>query len=190
MASYNDVEKEVPKVDYLERTVSDENNDARINRFTPEEQRKIIRRVDRRLVLTLGFLYCVSLMDRTNLGIAVVAGMGVDLLLTGPRYSIIVLVFFLTYVILQVTVEKSFDRQMLTIVAAPSDRHFAKAWPTNVPSNHHSTLGHDDDLLCFLPGLDYHDSTSSRSRNFRGWLLPGLCLSPELLVSTIRSSET
>ncbi|KIV92880.1 hypothetical protein PV10_04144, partial [Exophiala mesophila] len=40
-------------------------------------------------------------MDRTNMGIAVVAGMGVDLVLTGNRYSIIVLVFFITYVLLQ-----------------------------------------------------------------------------------------
>jgi len=31
-------------------------------------------RVDRRLVLTLGFLYMVSLIDRTNLGAAAIAG--------------------------------------------------------------------------------------------------------------------
>lgn len=80
---------------------SDKINDARIEAFTPEEQRKIIRRIDRRLVLTLGFLYCVSLMDRTNTGIAVVAGMGKDLVLIGTRYSIIVLVFFIPYVIFQ-----------------------------------------------------------------------------------------
>ena len=80
---------------------SDKLNDRRIDAFTPEEQTKIIRRIDRRLVLTLGFLYCVSLMDRTNTGIAVVAGMGVDLALVGSRYSIIVLVFFITYVLLQ-----------------------------------------------------------------------------------------
>jgi hypothetical protein len=103
----NDVEKEVPKVDYLERSATEEANDARIDRFTPAEQMKIIRRVDRRLVLTLGFLYCVSLMDRTNLGIAVVSGMGVDLKLTGSRYSIISLVFFITYVILQVIIPKA-----------------------------------------------------------------------------------
>jgi sugar phosphate permease len=80
---------------------SDTANDERIDAFTPEEQKKIIKRIDRRLVLTLGFLYCVSLMDRTNLGIAVVAGMGVDLVLSGNRYSIIVLLFFITYVLLQ-----------------------------------------------------------------------------------------
>ncbi|RMZ79651.1 hypothetical protein DV738_g3136, partial [Chaetothyriales sp. CBS 135597] len=76
-------------------------NDERINYFTPEEQKKIIRRIDIRLTLLLGCMYCVSLMDRTNLGIAVVAGMSVDMVLTGERYSIIVLIFFITYVLLQ-----------------------------------------------------------------------------------------
>ena len=53
-------------VEHLERTVSEDTNDARIDALTPEEQKKVIRRVDRRLVLTLGGMYCVSLMDRTN----------------------------------------------------------------------------------------------------------------------------
>ncbi|RMD40833.1 hypothetical protein DV735_g4317, partial [Chaetothyriales sp. CBS 134920] len=75
--------------------------DERISYFTPEEQKKIIRKIDVRLVLTLGLMYCVSLMDRTNLGIAAVAGMNVDLQITGNRYSIIVLIFFITYVLLQ-----------------------------------------------------------------------------------------
>lgn len=80
---------------------SEKANNAAIDAFTPEEQKKIMRRIDRRLVLTLGFLYCVSLMDRTNTGIAVIAGMGVDLVLIGDRYSVIVLLFFITYVLLQ-----------------------------------------------------------------------------------------
>lgn len=54
--------------------------------FTPEEQRRIISRVDRRLVVTVGAMYCVSLMDRTNLGSTNIAGMGVDLKLIGNRY--------------------------------------------------------------------------------------------------------
>ncbi len=55
--------------------------------FTPEEQTKIIRRIDRRLVVTVGAMYCVSLMDRTNLGSANIAGMGKDLRLDiGTRY--------------------------------------------------------------------------------------------------------
>lgn len=55
--------------------------------FTLREQRRIIRRVDRRLVTTLGVMYCISLMDRTNLGQASIAGMTLDLELQVPfRY--------------------------------------------------------------------------------------------------------
>ena len=55
--------------------------------FTAAEQRKIIHHVDRRLVLTCGVMYCVSLMDRTNLGQAAIAGMNDELRLdVGFRY--------------------------------------------------------------------------------------------------------
>jgi hypothetical protein len=42
--------------------------------FSPQEQKKIIHRIDRRLVVTVGVLYCISLMDRTNLSAAAIAG--------------------------------------------------------------------------------------------------------------------
>lgn len=54
--------------------------------FTPQQQRRIMRRIDRRLIPTLGVMYCVSLMDRTNLGAANIAGMSVELSLVGERY--------------------------------------------------------------------------------------------------------
>ncbi|KAL4932358.1 putative phthalate transporter [Aspergillus undulatus] len=70
--------------------------------FTPAEQKRIIRRIDYRLVTITGLAYCVSLMDRTNLSMAAVAGMVVDLeLYVGYRYSIVVLMFFVPYVIFQ-----------------------------------------------------------------------------------------
>ncbi|RAK96985.1 putative phthalate transporter [Aspergillus ibericus CBS 121593] len=70
--------------------------------FSPAEQRKIIHRVDRRLVTMAGLAYCISLMDRTNLSMAAVAGMTKDLELgVGTRYSVVILVFFIPYVIFQ-----------------------------------------------------------------------------------------
>lgn len=54
--------------------------------FSPAEQKKIMRHVDRRLVITVGAMYCVSLMDRTNLGAANIAGMSQELKLIGNRY--------------------------------------------------------------------------------------------------------
>jgi len=61
-------------VGYIERTLSKESIDAEIGEFTAEERKKIVRLIDRRLVTTLGLLYMCSLMDRTNLGAANIAG--------------------------------------------------------------------------------------------------------------------
>lgn len=62
-----DLEKTI-EVNHFERTISGDSieraNDSRINALTPEEQKKLIWKIDCRLVLTLGFMYCVSLMDR------------------------------------------------------------------------------------------------------------------------------
>lgn len=123
MAAIQDGKSE--EMGHLEKTISQESHlsdQAHIDAFTPEQQKKIIRRIDFRLVPTLGFMYAVSLMDRTNLGIAAIAGMVTgtfarrvgsalakewqltirpDLKLIGYRYSIITLVFFATYVLLQ-----------------------------------------------------------------------------------------
>ncbi|KAJ6044904.1 hypothetical protein N7499_007408 [Penicillium canescens] len=72
--------------------------------FSPSEQKKLIRRIDARLVITLGCLYCVSLLDRTNLGAASVAGMQGDLNMNASNngYSITSLVFFITYTVFQI----------------------------------------------------------------------------------------
>ncbi|KAI1659477.1 MFS general substrate transporter [Daldinia decipiens] len=66
-----------------------------------QEGKRIIWRIDRRLVTLVGVLYCVSLMDRTNLSAAAVAGMNEELKLVGERYSIVTLVFFVTYILFQ-----------------------------------------------------------------------------------------
>ncbi|KAL5361542.1 major facilitator superfamily domain-containing protein [Aspergillus floccosus] len=62
-------------------------------------QKRVIRRVDLRLLPILGVMYSISLIDRTNLGLALVAGMQEDLGLdVGARYTIIVMVFFVAYI--------------------------------------------------------------------------------------------
>ncbi|EIT76370.1 permease of the major facilitator superfamily [Aspergillus oryzae 3.042] len=57
--------------------------------YTYEEQRAIVHRVDRRLVVIAGLGYCISLMDRSNVSTASIAGMNEDLKMTeGYRYGI------------------------------------------------------------------------------------------------------
>lgn len=104
------------------------------------EQKKIIRRVDLRLVVTVGVMYCVSLMDRTNLSAANIAGMNVELdMVTGYRYSIVTLVFFITYIVFQppstVIVRKVGPRLHLSAIcflwgATMIGMGFANTWNT------------------------------------------------------------
>ena len=54
-----------------ESVASDLDND---DVYSLREQRAIIHRVDRRLVITCGLVYCISLIDRGNLGNASIAG--------------------------------------------------------------------------------------------------------------------
>ena len=60
--------------DHLETAIKELSSGGLVAGFTPAEQKRIIRRIDLRLAVTLGCLYCISLLDRTNLGAASVAG--------------------------------------------------------------------------------------------------------------------
>lgn len=75
--------------------------DARIAAYSEEEQNRLIHRVDMRLIPVLGAILATELMDRTNLGLAAIAGMIGDLDLIGTRYSICALTLFVTYVVMQ-----------------------------------------------------------------------------------------
>merc|ERR1711881_586993 len=68
----------------------------------PAFAKRTLRKIDLRLIPILAALYCVSLIDRTNISVARLAGMAVDLKLTvGERYSIITLVFFVPYIVFE-----------------------------------------------------------------------------------------
>lgn len=97
----NDSDKGACAVDQIEKArtaISDE-----VEELTEREAKKIIHRIDRRLLVTIGFMYCVSLIDRTNISFAAIAGLAQDLVLTGNRYSIVTLAFFPAYIVFQPT---------------------------------------------------------------------------------------
>ncbi|KAJ2912564.1 hypothetical protein MD484_g7862, partial [Candolleomyces efflorescens] len=71
--------------------------------YDPEYVRRTLRQIDWRMLPLLGFLYAIALIDRTNLGIARIAGMERDLQLhIGERYSIASMIYFPPYIILQI----------------------------------------------------------------------------------------
>lgn len=84
MASTDEKPPTAERIEDIVQTASSTDEDEE---FTPEEQKRIIRRIDLRLVTMAGLAYCISLMDRTNLSMAAVAGMVEELRLDiGNRY--------------------------------------------------------------------------------------------------------
>lgn len=61
--------------------------------------RRILRKLDIRLLPLLNVLFIVSFADRSNIGNAKIAGMTRDLHLTGNRYNMTVMVFTIAYMI-------------------------------------------------------------------------------------------
>lgn len=73
MSTMTPIDEKPPSVERIEDIMVHKTT-TQEEEFTPEEQKKIIRRIDLRLVTMTGLAYCVSLMDRTNLSMAAVAG--------------------------------------------------------------------------------------------------------------------
>ncbi|KAF8537938.1 major facilitator superfamily domain-containing protein [Trichophaea hybrida] len=77
-------------------------SDIREAGFDEVYEKKLIHKVDWRLLPMLGALYSVALIDRINMSNAAVAGMDKDLELVGTnRYSIALLIFFIPYFIFE-----------------------------------------------------------------------------------------
>lgn len=63
--------------------------------LSTKQIRKFMLKMDWRVLPMLGVIYAISIIDRINIGSAKVLGMDEDLELgDGPRYSIILMLFF------------------------------------------------------------------------------------------------
>ncbi|KAF2186307.1 MFS general substrate transporter [Zopfia rhizophila CBS 207.26] len=67
-----------------------------------EEARRILSKVDYRLVPLLAVLYLVAFIDRSNIGNAKIAGLTKDLNMHGLQYNTAVTLFFVPYTLLEV----------------------------------------------------------------------------------------
>jgi len=74
-------------------------------------ERKMLRRIDLRLVPALGFMYACSLIDRTNLPNARLSGMdralGTNI---GIRYTLCVTFFFIPYILVEIPANSLFKK--------------------------------------------------------------------------------
>lgn len=65
--------------------------------WSPKEERAIVWKIDFRVFPMLCVVFGLSLLDRSNISAAFIANMDEDLSLTGNRYNVALLVFFVGY---------------------------------------------------------------------------------------------
>lgn len=69
--------------------------------YTPDEERAVVRKFDRRLVLFMALLYMLSFLDRSNIGNAKIAGLEKDLDLDSNRYDWLLTAFYFAYILFE-----------------------------------------------------------------------------------------
>ncbi|CAD6567770.1 MAG: hypothetical protein ASARMPREDX12_009458 [Alectoria sarmentosa] len=89
--------------------ISDEDSDEpaqqngieNLKSFTADEEKVVVRKLDRHLVLFIAFLYMLSFLDRSNIGNARIAGLTEDLSLNSSQYEWLLTSFYCTYITFQ-----------------------------------------------------------------------------------------
>ncbi|EOR04997.1 hypothetical protein J056_000362 [Wallemia ichthyophaga EXF-994] len=70
--------------------------------FSPQNERRLLWKLDLRLIPILSLLYLISFIDRVNIGQAKVAGMVTSLGMTSHQFQIANTIFFSTYVAFEI----------------------------------------------------------------------------------------
>ncbi|KAK5121435.1 hypothetical protein LTR85_005268 [Meristemomyces frigidus] len=69
--------------------------------YTPDEERRVRRKLDTRLVLFVALLYLMSFLDRSNIGNARLAGLTDDLHLSDDQYEWLLTAFYINYILFE-----------------------------------------------------------------------------------------
>jgi hypothetical protein len=113
--------------------------------LSPSEEKRILRRIDARLIPIVGALYCVSLIDRTNLGAAAIAGMLEDLRLIGNRYvSYVAGVWSLSHRLMkQLSLVGCLSCLLYHLYRLPAtvNHHRTQVGAAHPPTHNHAALG-------------------------------------------------
>ncbi|KAN0099230.1 MFS general substrate transporter [Hyaloscypha variabilis] len=92
---------EIANIEDVER--QKEQVESRLSRFTTEEEEAVIRKLDWHLMPLIFVLYSLSVLDRSNLGNAKIAGMSKDIDIAGNRYAWLGTIFYISYILFQWT---------------------------------------------------------------------------------------
>ncbi|KAG0694934.1 MFS general substrate transporter [Suillus ampliporus] len=81
-----------------EEQLDESNSDLKnVPMLTPEQERKLWRKVDLRLIPILTLMYLLAFLDRSNIGNAKLEGLVTQLDLTGNKFNIALLMFHIPY---------------------------------------------------------------------------------------------
>ncbi|WVF68217.1 hypothetical protein IAT40_002982 [Kwoniella sp. CBS 6097] len=72
--------------------------------YTPgsDAEKALVRKIDKRIIPCIWVLYTLSYLDRANVGNAKTGGLEKHMNLTSDQYSIVLLVFFISYVVFEI----------------------------------------------------------------------------------------
>jgi MFS family permease len=100
MANEYDIDMLKENSEQIERTESKDH--AEVTQDAKFEKR-VLRKIDTRLLPILGCLYTIALVDRSNVAVARISGMDEDLdLAQGNRVSVALMVFFIGYILFEI----------------------------------------------------------------------------------------
>ncbi|KAF2233501.1 MFS general substrate transporter [Viridothelium virens] len=71
--------------------------------YDAADERRVRRKLDRHIMPLFFVLYMLDSLDRSNIGNAEIAGMAKDLHLSGGKYSWLLTIFYITYIIAEAT---------------------------------------------------------------------------------------
>lgn len=99
-----DIEKKAPiEAELATAQIEQKEQGSSFVRPTPEEEARVIRKLDWRLLPMVFVLYSLSVLDRSNLGNAKLAGLEDSIDLTGNHYQWLGTLFYIAYILFQWT---------------------------------------------------------------------------------------
>ncbi|KAF9463034.1 major facilitator superfamily domain-containing protein [Collybia nuda] len=84
-----------------------------VDKSSSVEDRKLLRKIDVRLLPILTLLYLLSFLDRTNIGNARIVGLAKDLEITVSEYNTSLALYFVAYVIFEIPANVSLSNSSL-----------------------------------------------------------------------------
>lgn len=94
-------DKEKPVVDLVE-SVSDKSAEPVVDDFSDIDEKKLLRKIDLKIIPLFTVLYLLSFLDRGNIGNAKIEGLAEDLNLHGNQYNMCLTIFFIFYASMEV----------------------------------------------------------------------------------------